>query len=371
MKNKQGQLAFSKKTRNIMAFLMVLTAFVLSLGFRTAENQFVPVEAYKNLLEFFKITFLDIFDSTFAKEKYIETLPYYNETILRFKYSLMALIAGAVICLAGAIFQTAFKNPIASPNILGASTGVSIGNMLFVITFGTEAMSHFLTRYVYCYGFALLIVAITLSFGKFSQGNGRSGQFSIEGTIIAGMMISHMAGIFTQYFNLILQGDETGLMEIYTELTSGDYIFIDNTSFYVFLALMAVSVIPMYLIRYRFNMVAFPDEDAKAVGVSNTRLRLVGLGLGSLMASVAMVHVGDVGMLSMMVPFMMRQKLQAEFGEVAFLSCCVGSTITLVARSALEVLASYGLMLPSSVVLTAVLMPVFIIFLIRREDAFG
>lgn len=361
--------SFSKKTRNIMAVLMVLTAFVFSLGFRTGANQFIPHEAYHNLLEFFRITFLDIFDSTFVKEKYIDTVPYYEETIMRFKYSFMALVAGAAICLAGALFQTAFKNPIASPNILGASTGVTIGNMLFVITFGAEAFNHFYTRYVYCYGFALLVVGITLLFGKFSQGKKR--EFSVEATIIAGMMISHLAGILTQYFQIILQADETGLVEIYTTLTSGDYIFVDNTSFYIFIALMGIAIIPVYLIRYRYNMVAFHDDDAKSVGVKNSRLRFVGLALGSLMASVAMVHVGDVGMLSMMVPFMMRQKGQTEFGEVAFLSCCVGSTITLVSRIALEIIASYGLMLPSSVVLTAILMPIFVIFLIRREDAFG
>ena len=68
--------------------------------------------------------------------------------------------------------------------------------------------------------------------------------------------------------------------------------------------------------------------EMRAMGVNNGRLRMVGLILGSLMATVALIHCGDVGFLCMVIPFMMRERLQTEFGEVAYLAGMTGGIIS-------------------------------------------
>ena len=198
----------------------------------------------------------------------------------------------------------------------------------------------------------------------------RMGGFSVEGTIIAGMMISQLGGVFLQYYQIQLMEDETGLLELYQMLVGGDILYQDKVSMIVFLVCTFLTLIPMALVRFRFNAVAFDDMEMKAMGVSNGRLRALGLVLGSLMATVALIHCGDVGFLCMVIPFMCRERLQTEYGEVAYLSAITGGIVSMAVRTILNMTADFGLPIPASVITTLVLLPLFVVTLIRRGSVF-
>lgn len=358
-----------KRIRNILLFILGLELFLFSLNFRTGNNDFIPAETWTNLKAMFSLPFRSLFDSTFDAETVRESLPYYTETVARFKLSTIAFLSGVIICVGGTMFQTIFKNPIASPNMLGVSTGVSFGNILFILTYQASALSHYTTRYLYCYFSAAVLVFIAFFAGKLS--GKRLGGFSVEGTIIAGMMISHIGGVFMQYFQIRLMEDETGLVEIYRTLASGDTLYQDDATVIVFLVLTTLTIIPMLFLRFRFNAVAFDDMEMKAMGINNGRLRAIGLILGSLMATVAIIHCGDVGFLCMVIPFMMRDRLQTEFGEVAYLSGMLGGFFSLLVRVIISIINAGGMVVPAGVITTLVLLPLFIFTLIRRGSVFA
>lgn len=357
-----------KKIRNVLLLILAVELFLFSLNFRTANNDFVPVETYENLKAMIKMPFLLLFGDNFNADSVREGLPYYYETAARLKLSLIAFLSGVVICVGGAAFQTIFKNPIASPNMLGVSTGVSFGNVLFVLAYQLEAQSHLPMRYVYCYTSAMILVLIAFSAGRLA--GKRLGQFSVEGTIIAGMMITQLGGVIMQYNQLKLQADETGLLEIYTMLANGDVLYQDKLSMIVFLGCTFLTLTPILLLRFRFNAVAFDDMEMKAMGINNGVLRAAGLVLGSLMATVALIHCGDVGFLCMVIPFMCRERLQTEFGEVSFLSGMTGGIVSLAVRDILIMTSGLGLPLPATVITTLVMLPLFIVTLIRRGSVF-
>ena len=294
--------------------------------------------------------------------------PHYAETISVLRRSLISAFSGAALCCAGAIFQTAFKNPIAAPNLLGISTGVGIGNIAFVLTFQLAAYSFLPYRYIYCYALAILMVLLTVVCGRLT--NRRFGGFSVEGMILAGMMITHLGQVVVQFFNYQLEADETGLVYIYTQISNGDILFVDDVSFTMFCVFLLLAGLPVILIRYRFNCVAFSDAEMKAAGVNNPRLRLVGLVCGSVMATVALIHCGDVGFLSMAVPFMARTPDSIDFRDVLFNSALGGGIISLGARTLLSFVTGAGYYMPVSVIITILAAPLFVRALIRRGDAF-
>ena len=358
-----------KRIRNMLLFILALELFLFSLNFRTANNAFAPGMTWENLKAMFSIPFLSLFDSSFDADALRESLPNYTETVARFKLSLISFLSGVIICVGGTMFQTIFKNPIASPNMLGVSTGVSFGNVFFILFFGLQAGSHLAMRYVFCYSAAAILVLVAFLAGKLA--GKRMGGFSVEGTIIAGMMISQLGGVFLQYYQIKLQEDETGLLELYQMLVGGDILYQDTISMIVFLTCCTLTLVPMILIRYRFNAVAFDDMEMRAMGVNNGRLRMVGLILGSLMATVALIHCGDVGFLCMVIPFMMRERLQTEFGEVAYLAGMVGGIISLAVRVIIYMINAIGFAVPAGVITTLVLLPLFIITIIRRGSVFA
>lgn len=357
-----------KRIRNFLLLILAVELFLFSLNFRTANNDFIPYETFENLKAMVKLPFLTLFGDNFDADAVRDSLPFYRETMARFKLTLIAFFSGVIICVGGSAFQTIFKNPIASPNMLGVSTGVSFGNVLFVLAYQLEAQSHLPMRYVYCYGAATILVLIAFAAGRLS--GRRLGQFSVEGTIIAGMMITQLGGVIMQYNQLKLQADETGLLEIYTQLANGDILYQDTISLIVFLVCTFMTLIPMILIRFRFNAVAFDDMEMKAMGVNNGMLRAVGLVVGSLMATVALIHCGDVGFLCMVIPFICRERLQTEFGEVSYLAGITGGIVSLAVRDIINMTADFGLPIPASVITTLVMLPLFIVTLIRRGSVF-
>lgn len=357
-----------KKIRNLLLFLLGLEIFLFSLNFRTGNNAFIPAETWVNLRAMFAMPFRSLFDSNFDADTVRDSLPYYHETVSRFKLSLISFLSGVIICVGGTMFQTIFKNPIASPNMLGVSTGVSFGNVFFILTYQLSAASHLTMRYVFCYASAAVLVLIAFLAGKFS--GKRMGGFSVEGTIIAGMMISQLGGVFLQYYQIRLMEDETGLLELYQMLAGGDVLYQDNVSMIVFLTCTFITLFPMILLRFRFNAVAFNDMEMKAMGINNGVIRGIGLILGSLMATVALIHCGDVGFLCMVIPFMMRDRLQTEFGEVAYLSGMAGGIISLTVRIIISMINTTGMAVPAGVITTLVLLPLFIFTIIRRGSVF-
>lgn len=357
-----------KKIRNLLLFILGLELFLFSLNFRTGNSAFIPVETWANLKAMFSIPIKSLFDNTFDADTLRDSLPYYSETVSRFKLSLISFLSGVIICVGGTMFQTIFKNPIASPNMLGVATGVSFGNVLFILTFGLEAGSHLTTRYLYCYISSAVLVLIAFLAGKLS--GKRLGGFSVEGTIIAGMMITQLGGVISQFFRIRLMEDETGLLEVYQRLTSGDILYQDKISMLIFLGLSTLCLVPMFFMRFRFNSVAFDDMEMQAMGINNGRMRGFGLVLGSLMATIALIHCGDVGFLCMVIPFMCRERLQTEFGEVAYLAGITGGMLSLAVRVVISVFNAHGMAVPSGVITTLVLLPLFIITIIRRGSVF-
>lgn len=357
-----------KRIRNVLLFILALELFLFSLNFRTGAIAFIPAETWTNLKAMIQIPFLSLFSDNFDADALRESLPYYNETVSRFKLSLIAFLSGVIICVAGTAFQTIFKNPIASPNMLGVSTGVSFGNVMFVLAYQLEAYSHLTMRYAYCYAASAVLVLIAFGAGRLS--GKKLGQFSTEGTIIAGMMITQLGGVIMQYYQLKLQADETGLLEVYTQLVNGDVLYQDSVSMIVFLVCTVLTLVPVMFLRYRFNAVAFNDMEMKAMGINNGLLRGIGLVLGSLMATIALIHCGDVGFLCMVIPFMCRERAQTEFGEVAFLAAMMGGIVSLTVRTILVMIASTGFAIPVSAITTILMLPLFIVTLIRRGSAF-
>lgn len=344
--------------------------FIFSIMFGTASFDFIPLETIKNIWAMIQVAFFSVFDSGFNPDTITDSLPFYSQTVARIKMSLISLFAGVAICFAGATYQTVFKNPIASPNMLGVSTGVSLGNMLFIVAFQASAYNNLEYRYLYCYGLTAVLLGLIMLAGKIS--GKKMGGFSVETIIILGMMLNQLGSVFTTYFRYLIESDETGLAEMLTMLTSGNVLYVDTMSFVVFVIAMLVSTVPMFLIRYRFNLVAFDDAEVSTMGISNSKLRFIGLVCGGIMATAAVIHCGDVGFLSMVIPFMCRTKLHADFREVVFMSTCLGGILSLLSRFVYEfTFNTLPFVVPAGDILTLIVLPIFVYSLLKRESAFA
>lgn len=365
-----------KKNRRQLMIVGGITAavFLISLCFRYNayyfDKKFVPVEYFKSFVTALRLFFAKIIDSSLYDQRdilidAIGSVEYYG-ALARLKITLMAFVAGAALSVAGAIFQTIYKNPMASPNMLGATAGVKLGNILMVALYSTQALGLVTLRYQYCYGLTAVCVIVILLLGKIA--GDKSGNPSVMEMVMAGSVISQGLNVFTMYYMYQLEEED---LVLYQEISMGTYTQLDALSLILFFGIMAIALLPMLFLRYRFNMAAIDDVQARTAGVNPAPIRLLGQVCAVLMVTASMIHCGDIGMLSMVVPYIVRAAVGADFRKVFIYSCLIGGILMMVCR----LLTSFVLIeeepIPVTFIMNILITPVFLVIMAKQRRAFA
>lgn len=365
----------NKITLNKRAFLtaFLVLVFLLSLCFKVYGQGFIPAETFKNIIELIKLDFSKIFRTDYYSLNIdkVMRLPYYPDTIRRLEISVVSCLGGMAISVGGAIFQTMFKNPLASPNMIGISTGVSLGNVLFVYTLGTAAVTTFVaetTRYIYCFVCSSAMILLLLFLGKIA--GIKTKQFSIMDMIILGSIISRLIGALVTYLEYALEDMDINWLMLYQQYSMGTAIPSDMSGILTFIILFLISIIPVVLIRFRFNALSFEDDDIRYMGINPSLLRLVGMICGSILSVTALVFCGEVGMVSMVVPHMCRYSMGADFRKVCINSMLLGGILTLISRMLTSVITFDGMFAPANFFLSIIILPAFVYALTKQRSAF-
>ncbi|MDD7409300.1 MAG: iron ABC transporter permease [Anaerovoracaceae bacterium] len=346
--------------------------FIISLCFRTAEPGFIPAQAAANLWSALKIGLAELFNRPLALDKFdiIEKHEFYYESVSRLKESLVTCIAGMAVCAGGAAFQTMFRNPLASPNILGISTGVNLGTAMFIMLFPTTAMGMLTRRYIYCYACAAVMVGITILSGRLA--GRRLGRFSVQDMLVVGAIVSQFGNVLAMYFQFKIEEADSTLLTSYQELSMGIYVMTDLKSILIFLISMAASILPLYMLRYRMNASVLDDPEARSMGVRPDMLRTAGMVCGAVMSVTALVECGDMGIMSMAVPPVVRYLMKgADFRKVLYISMCVGGTIMLFARSVCSMIYVAGMALPINFAVSLIVLPLFVAALSKTRSVYA
>ncbi|MCD8110125.1 MAG: iron ABC transporter permease [Clostridiales bacterium] len=359
-----------KKSRVIYAGLgvAVIFLFLLSLCFKTSTPGFIsPKETFIDLFTALRLFFSDLFNLPYSMDRseIIASLPNYHISLTRLARTIMFCLSGMGVALAGAIFQTVYKNPMASPNIIGATVGVQLGNVLMITLYGTMAIYMPLTRYKYCYILTAIIVGGVLLMGKIA--GGKRATYSVIEMVMAGSVVSQAFQVVTTYMMYNLEDDD---LLTYQQLTMGTDIKTDIVSMSAFCIAMAASLLPMFLIRFRFNGAGFSMDEAKLQGINGVRLRMGGQVCGVIMVTAAMIHCGDVGMISMAVPHLARYLVGADFRRVSVCSMLFGAILMLGCRIVSSMIYIENTELPVNFIISLCIMPVFLVVLTRQRRGF-
>lgn len=376
-----------KKRKQMLLILGITVAvFLVCLGFRPNtwgyDGVFVPLEHARIYIYQIRFAISNLFDTPFHRqyEEIVDTIGFISwaGATTRLRVTIMSFVAGAGLAIAGAIFQTIYKNPMASPNILGATSGVQIGNIIMVTLYSSQATAMLGMRYKYCYILTAVCVAVVILLGKLS--GDRKGNPSVMQMVMAGSIISQAISSVTMYYMYQLTEED---LQIYQQISMGTYTESDLFSFLVFLITMGCGLMPMLLMRYRLNVTGIDDAEARISGINPAPYRMMGQICGVLLMAAATIHFGEAGMLAMVIPYVVRAVVGADFRRVVVSSMLFGGTLMVICKtiSTLAVLRnSYGdvvqdtsgqtLYFPAAFIINICLTPVFMMILAKQRRAF-
>lgn len=204
-----------------------------------------------------------------------------------------AALVGAALAVSGAAYQGMFRNPMVSPDILGASTGAGFGAAVAILLgagyFGISAAA-------FCCG--LLAVAAAWLVSRLSKAD------QAVALILAGMMISSLFSAGTSFVKLV--ADTQQQLPAITYWLMGSLSSIKDKDV-VFLAIpVALGMIPLFFLRWRMNLLTLGEEEAQSMGVNTRRLRGAVIVCATLLTSASVAVSGMVGWVGLVIPHFCR-----------------------------------------------------------------
>jgi len=204
-----------------------------------------------------------------------------------------AALVGAALAVSGAAYQGMFRNPMVSPDILGASTGAGFGAAVAILLgagyFGIFAAA-------FCCG--LLAVAAAWLVSRLSKAD------QAVALILAGMMISSLFSAGTSFVKLV--ADTQQQLPAITYWLMGSLSSIKDKDV-VFLAIpVALGMIPLFFLRWRMNLLTLGEEEAQSMGVNTRRLRGAVIVCATLLTSASVAVSGMIGWVGLVIPHFCR-----------------------------------------------------------------
>lgn len=213
---------------------------------------------------------------------------------IRLPRIILGMGVGAGLSISGLLFQQIFKNPIASPDILGVSSGASFGAalaMILTVNFpGIVQISSFF------FGFIAVIMAYTIKKVTKSE--------NILYLVLAGMIIS-------AFFSALLASIKY-FADPYKELPSIVFwsmggLFRANWTNAIFTALIVVAIGWIFhKLSYKLGILSMDDNLATSMGLNVWKWRNIVLALASFMVAICVSIAGTIGWVSLIVPHIAR-----------------------------------------------------------------
>ncbi len=214
---------------------------------------------------------------------------------IRLPRVIAALLVGAALAISGASYQGIFKNPMVSPDILGASAGASFGAALALLW-------SFDNRMVQVMAFIMGFVAVGLTYFSARRIGRNSNQILL--LVLCGLIVGTLFQAFVSAIKYTADPDSK-LPEI-TYWLMGSIAKITWDDLKIFLFPFIVGAVPLLLMRWKLNTLSFGDEEAESLGVNVSLMRGICILCATLLTSAVVSIAGVVGWVGLIIPHLVR-----------------------------------------------------------------
>lgn len=205
----------------------------------------------------------------------------------------LAALVGACLSIAGVSYQGIFRNAMAAPDFLGASSGAAFGAALAILL-GLSSAG--ITVSAFC--FSLLTVALVFFVAQRAPGK------RAANLILAGIMVSSLFSAGTSYIKLV--ADPSSKLPEITYWLMGSFSGKTWHDVRFALPFMLLGTVPLFLLRWRMNLLTMGDDEARAMGVDANRLRLLVVVCATLVTAASVSVSGVIGWVGLVIPHMAR-----------------------------------------------------------------
>lgn len=230
---------------------------------------------------------------------------------------LAALLVGAALAAAGTAYQGMFRNPLVSPDILGVSAGAALGAVLGIF-FSQSALV------IQLGAFAGGLAAVGM---VYAVGANVRRHDPILSLILAGIVLGTLLGAFIGLLKYL--ADPYNQLPAITYWLLGSLAAVAPADLALAAPFALAGLVPLYLLRWRMNLLSLSDDEARALGVPVARLRFAVVCAATLMTAAAVAISGIIGWVGLLIPHAARMLVGPEFSRLLPLSMLLGAAFLL------------------------------------------
>ncbi len=328
------------QNKEVITFLLlvILPIILFFASFLIGRYPISPVDVVKTILS-----------PIFPQLKVSQTI-----TTIVFEIRLPRIIAafavGSALALAGTSFQSIFKNPLVSPDLLGVSNGAGFGAALAIIL----SSSNFLIQ-ILAFVFGIISVSITYLISRAYKAGG------ILVLVLSGVAISAFFNALISCIKFVADPQDKLPEIIYWLMGSLSSVTIDKL---IMITIpFVVGIIILLLLRWQMNILAMGDEEAQSLGLNPTRIRLLIIAGCTLLTSAAVSISGIIGWIGLIIPHMARMIVGPDNRILIPASLSLGASFLLLVDNISR--AVIPIEIPIGILTSVIGVPIFL-YLLKR-----
>ena len=294
-----------------------------------------------------EMSWIDIIRTLFSRSDSIEFQIIYN---LRLPRTLLGALVGAALAVAGVILQAVMRNPLASPGIIGVSSGAGLAAVVALMIF--PALSGWLIPVAFGGAFITATAVYLLAWKR-----------GVEPVrlLLAGVAVSSLLGAMSTAIMLFNSEKVAGILDFAIgSLSTRSWSQLELVAPYI-IAGLAVAVI----IAPKLNILGLGDEIAVGLGMNVERMRLCFIALAALLAGAAVSVVGLLGFVGLIAPHIVRMIIGGDSKFLIPGAAIFGAVLVVGSDTAGRVVIAPE-ELPLGIIM-ALLGPPFFLWLLRRR----
>ena len=239
---------------------------------------------------------------------------------IRFPRIGLALLTGASLAIAGNAMQGIFQNPLASPGLLGSSSGATAASV-FILYYFAVPFSLLLAGGVIGALFSFLIVYLIAK------------NYGTTMMILSGLAMNMLLG---PAIALLLSNAESpwALAELYRWL-QGSLMWAKLDTLLISLPIVLAGICCLYHTRRYLDLLTFGEETASTMGVDPKRSFFISTFGVALLVGATIPQTGTIGFIGLIAPHFARILLKARPSQLYLTSALIGALLLLLADLAI------------------------------------
>lgn len=334
--------------RNILLFICLATSILLLFGLNLTTGSV-------------QIPFADVLDILCGRFTGKESWEY---IILenRLPQTLTAILCGASLSVCGLMLQTAFRNPLAGPDVFGISSGAGLGVALVMLLLGGTVstsiftVSGFLAILTAAFVGAIAVTALILFLSTLVRNSVL--------LLIVGIMVGYVSSSAVSLLNFF--ASEEGVKS-YMVWGMGNFGGVSMNHIPLFSILCLIGIIASFLLVKPLNILLLGPQYAESLGISTRQIRNILLVVVGLLTAITTAFCGPISFIGLAIPHIARLFFRTENHQILLPGTVLSGAVIALLCNFICYLPGESGIIPLNAVTPLIGAPVIIYVIIQRR----